>query len=446
MSKIDLYTNEFLDKMRFKGDPVADAAVEDLFDHANPQIFKFLHSLAKNNDPISHDLDPKLTAYFEQTSTLLCTKEEEKLLDECSDFFDIYGFRICGLLFFKSLPTGYMCQQPAKVLHETKLLEKEATRRVLETAQMIFDVSEQGWYKPEGKGIRAIQKVRLMHAGMRHMILKERGWDANTIKEGVPNGLPINQVDMILTCQLFSLAILEGLKKMGASITRRQEEAHFFNWRVVGLMLGIEPEIMPDTMEEAWVLQNKILARQINENNEFGPRLNDALINVIGDHTSKFISRTRLKEIEVYLIDNPKAYSSLGIPQPTLWQKLTNDIVIHLIQAKDAHKKTDDSLPMKKHGLIDKIYYFVTKIFGKVSENADDFRMDAFEYLCKSILSSLTAKQVPINMPSLGDGEIAAGSDSATMAPPTKPMLEADKERELVTQWQLGGFNFDAAK
>lgn len=444
MSKTDLYTNEYLDKMRFVGDPVADAAVADLFDHANPQIFTFLHNLAKNDDPISQDLDPKLKDYFEKTSTLLCTREEEKILDECSDFFDLYGFRICGLLFFKSLPTGYMCQQPSKVLHETKLLEKEATRRVLETAQMIFDVSERGWYKPEGKGIRAIQKVRLMHAGMRHMILKERGWDPNSMKEGVPNGLPINQVDKVLTCQLFSLAILEGLKKMGAPITRRQEEAHFFNWRVVGLMLGIDPELMPDTIEEGWDLQNKIFARQINEKNEFGPPLNDALINVIGDHTSKFISRDRLKEIEIYFIDNPKAYSSLGIPQPTLWQKLTNDIVIHLIQAKEAHKKADDSLPMKKHGLIDKIYYWVTKVFGQVSENVDDFKMDAFEYLCKSILSSLTAKEVPINMPSLGEGVDAAGG-TAPMAPLTKPMLEADRDRELIKEWQLGGFNFDAA-
>jgi len=443
MSKVDLYTDEYLDKMRFKGDPMADAAVADLFNDANPRIFSFLHNLAKNDDPISPDLDPKLKAYFEQTSTLLCTKEEEKILDECSDFFDLYGFRICGLLFFKSLPTGYMCQQPSKVLHETKLLEKEATRRVLETAQMIFDVSERGWYKPEGKGIRAIQKVRLMHAGMRHLLMKDRGWNPSTIKEGVPNGVPINQVDKVLTCQLFSLAILEGLKKMGAPITRRQEEAHFFNWRVVGLMLGIDPEIMPTTIEEGWALQNKIYARQVNEKNEFGPPLNDALINVMGDHISKFISRDRLKEIEIYFIDNPKAYSSLGIPQPTMWQKLTNDVIIHLIQAKEEHKKADDSLPMKKHGLIDKIYYWVTKIFGRVSDNVEDFKMDAFEYLCKTILSSLTAKQVPVNMPSLGEEAGVAGSSPTP--PQTKPMLEADKDRELVEQWQLGGFNFDAA-
>lgn len=446
MNKVDKYTDEFLSSMRFKGDPVADAAVADLFNHANPQIFTFLHQLAKNDDPISDDIDPKLKAYFEKTGTLLCTKEEEKILDECSVFFDQYGFRICGLLFFKSLPTGYMCQQPSRVLHETKLLEKEATRRVLETAQMIFDVSEKGWYKPEGKGIRAIQKVRLMHAGMRHMILTQRGWDKDSVKDGIPNGLPINQIDMVLTCQLFSLAILEGLKKMGARISRREEEVYFFNWRVVGLMLGIEPELMPDTIEDGWILQNKIYARQINEHNEFGPPLNNALIDVIGNHTSKFISRDRLKEIELFFIDNPKVHKSLGINPPNPWQKFTNDIVMHLILAKDEHKKANEQLPMKKHGFLDKIYYLATKIFGNVFDSAEDFKMDAFEYLCKSILSSLTSKMVPLGQPAPAPGGPSMSNPEQTIpAPITKPMLEADREKQLIREWQLGGFNFDAA-
>lgn len=438
MDKTALWTNEYLDKMRFHGDPVADAAATALFqDEGNPQVFRFLKELARNDSPISPDLDPRLQEYFEKAGNLLCTKEEEALLDESVAFFDKHGFRILGMLFFKSLPTGYMCEQPAKVLHETKLLEEQATRRVLETAQFIFDVSNPGWYKPEGSGIRAIQKVRLMHAGMRHMILKdlEEPWDQHSVKDGVPNGVPINQVDKVLTCQLFSLAVLDGLKKMGVEMTAREQEAHFFHWKVVGLMLGIEEEIMPDNVDEGWLLQNKIYDRQINSVNQYGKRLNDALMDVIAQHTGKFIDRERLQDVEVFFIDNQKIFNSLGIPEPTVWDKLKSDIIIHLISAKEKHhEESGGKLPMRKHGLLDKVFHFISRLFGYDTEKSLSFKMDAFEYLCKSILSSMTRSQ---------ETSVASGSgeQGAPGAPFVKLKPAVEGETTLIRKWELEGWN-----
>ncbi len=438
MDRTAVWTNEYLDKMRFHGDPVADAAANALFqDEGNPQVFRFLKELARNDSPISPDLDPRLKEYFEKTGTLLCTKEEEALLDESVAFFEKHGFRILGMLFFKSLPTGYMCEQPAKVLHETKLLEEQATRRVLETAQFIFDVSNPGWYKPEGSGIRAIQKVRLMHAGMRHMILKDldEPWDRNTVKDGVPNGVPINQVDKVLTCQLFSLAVLEGLQKMGVEMSPREQEVHFFHWKVVGRMLGIEEELMPDNLAEGWLLQNKIYDRQINAINQFGKRLNDALMDVIAQHTGKFIGRERLQDVEVFFIGNQKIFNSLGIPEPTVWDKLKSDIIIHLISAKDKHMdESGGKMPMRKHSLLDKVFHFISKLFGYETNRSNEFKLDAFEYLCKTILASMTRSQ-PHSVASGSGDQAAPGSPFVKV----KPAMEG--EETLIRKWELEGWN-----
>jgi len=438
MDRTALWTNEYLDKMRFHGDPVADAAAEALFQDENqPNIFRFLKDLARNDSPISPDLDPRLRDYFEKTGTLLCTPEEEVLLDESVAFFENHGFRILGMLFFKSLPTGYMCEQPSKVLHETKLLVEQATRRVLETAQFIFDVSNPGWYKPEGSGIRAIQKVRLMHAGMRHMILKdlEQPWDKNSVKEGVPNGVPINQVDKVLTCQLFSLAVLEGLKKMGVKLSPREEEVHFFHWRVVGLMLGIEEELMPNTLQEGWYLQNQIYNRQINTVNQYGKTLNDALMDVIAQHTGKFIDRERLQDVEVFFIENQKIFTSLGIPEPTFWDKFKSDIILHLISAKDNHHdESGGKLPMRKHGLLDRVFHFISKLFGYETEKSNAFKMDAFEFLCKTILASMTKSQEA----AAAGGSNAPGAPAAPFVK-TKPAVEG--EVTLIRKWELEGWN-----
>lgn len=120
-------------------------------------------------------------------------------------------------LIFRSLPVTYMAQKPANVLDLTKLLEKYAERRIIETAQFVFDTMEYGWYNPDKWGIRTIQRVRLMHASMRHLIMHSAHHDPKDLaypwQEGW--GKPISQEDMLATLQTFSLEVIHVLERLG---------------------------------------------------------------------------------------------------------------------------------------------------------------------------------------------------------------------------------------
>lgn len=53
---------------------------------------------------------------------------------------------------------------------------------------------------------------------------------------------------------LFSLANLAGCQALGMRFSRRERDAVFHLWRYVGLVMGIDPELIPVTEDDTWRL------------------------------------------------------------------------------------------------------------------------------------------------------------------------------------------------
>ena len=103
------WTDAFLDEMRLTGDPIADRAAKLLWENKNnSEIIEDLKLISKN-----HNLDPKkypreLIEYFQTTEIVEVTDKDLEYFKLSANIFNNYGYRFCGLLFFKALPTGYM--------------------------------------------------------------------------------------------------------------------------------------------------------------------------------------------------------------------------------------------------------------------------------------------------------------------------------------------------
>jgi hypothetical protein len=179
-----------------------------------------------------------------------------------------------------SLPAAYAAAKGAQVLCRTEFLEKAARMRLFQTAQMIVDIMSPGGLGPRGRGIRAVQKVRLLHASIRYLILKDsRPWNTALL------GIPINQEDLAGTMLTFSTVILDGLGKFDITVPPEQAAAYFDTWCVVGRMIGIREELIPADLTSARVLTDTIQRRQIAASPE-GRRLTSALLAVMGDGLS----------------------------------------------------------------------------------------------------------------------------------------------------------------
>ena len=294
-----------LDEMQWIADPPADRAVATLLDGAGPDevaprvdaLNAALRAWASNRDVAAWRAAPGTApavaaalAGFLPVAAALPPWADAAKIDRAGQLFMDHGALSVTLLFCASLPECYVVPDLAAVLHATGQLEDRAEHRIRTTGAMIFPVMMRGGLlAPDGAGVAQVLKVRLIHATIRHLILRaspERALAASREGDGRvaprvqahPNptmsqalcamgwdlptrGLPNNQEELAYTLLTFSYVFLRSLHRLGIAFPEDDEIAYLHAWNVAGHFLGIRRELMADTMDEAAALFATMQAR-----------------------------------------------------------------------------------------------------------------------------------------------------------------------------------------
>jgi hypothetical protein len=264
-------------------------------------------------------IDTPLRQYVTAAQPLPPWADRDRIARAEAMFMD-YGALSVTMLFCSSLPECYVVPDLAAVLHATGQLEQRAEHRIRATGAMIFPVMMAGGLtRPDGSGIAQILKVRLIHATVRNLILRDspasavarlrssndaapelipplaavrptdtmqqalsvHGWDLERC------ALPNNQEELAYTLLTFGYVFLRGMRTLGIAFTQAEEEDYLHAWNVAGHFLGIREELMVDTMDEAKALFARMQARGRDdyakrpENPDPRPRLGAALMNAM---------------------------------------------------------------------------------------------------------------------------------------------------------------------
>ncbi len=228
------------------GDREADELVEKVF--RRPDAREVLHqlfdALVLNQDiadPAKFPtVDPVLLKFFNNTAL---PQHDPAKLERAHELFVRCGFGVPLVLFCSSLPQCYAVPDGARILAATKGISTNARRRIVETAQLVFDVGELGGLTQQtGRGLRTSQKVRMLHAVIRTMLMRSGQ---------APGTVPLNQMQLVGTLMSFSVIVIDGLRTLGFEVTSEDAEAWYHLWRVVGLLLGIEDRFLPKTVDAA---------------------------------------------------------------------------------------------------------------------------------------------------------------------------------------------------
>jgi hypothetical protein len=153
-----------------------------------------------------------------------------------------------------SLVLGYASPAGNKPLVLSGRLQQQALRRINETARFVQAVCRPGGMRPFADGWQITLKVRLIHAQVRRMILKTGTWNDGAW------GAPVNQHDMAGTTLLFSITIIEGLRKLGVRIDAEEAERYVHLWRRVGHVIGVDSALLPASAADATRLVDLIAA------------------------------------------------------------------------------------------------------------------------------------------------------------------------------------------
>ena len=238
---------------------------------------------------------------------------EPAKIERAEALFMDYGALSCSLLFCSSLPECYVVPDLSAVLHISGQLEQHTEYRIRSTAAMIFPVMMRGGLlDAQGSGVAQILKVRLIHATIRHLILRCSPAEAlaalddnrHNAGQGVvgalpqagpatmyeallthgwktgEEGLPCSQDELAYTLLTFGYVFLRSMRRLNLGLAPADEEAYLHLWNVVGHVLGIRRELMADTMPKAAALFAQIQARGRKDvvQPDARPALGDALM------------------------------------------------------------------------------------------------------------------------------------------------------------------------
>ncbi|MFD0684369.1 oxygenase MpaB family protein [Actinomadura fibrosa] len=264
------YTDAVMDRLSLQGDPFADETVATLLERGEMAGFNgMMRWFQQSGQALPEGLPPAARDYLEATARPPKWVDWGTIEDARLFFID-NNVHISTALAFASMPLSYAIPRVARLLTLTHSLEYPS-RRMAETGQFTVYLMQPDAFEAGGRFVPAAQKVRLLHAGIRHHLRAGDRWDE------VADGVPLSQEDMIGGQVTFSLAVLDALDRLGVHMSTRGAEAYYYAWRVVGAMLGCDVDSAPADLTEARAYLDSYMVRGLGPSPE-GVRLTQQLI------------------------------------------------------------------------------------------------------------------------------------------------------------------------
>ncbi|MBK8430754.1 MAG: DUF2236 domain-containing protein [Chloroflexi bacterium] len=308
-------SHQHFDKLRQVGDPTLDPIMADLKENGQVQeVNDLLMQIIENHTDIPAALPDNIEFWLREKRELPADVDRERLA-RSSAFFVEHGALITLILSTAALVTCYAGSKGSKVLTFSYRMGQNPYHRIAETGQFVLLVMDPDGFGPHGKAITTCLKVRLMHSAVRYLVRRTGKWDEIAL------GVPICQEDLLGTLMVFSAGVLEGLKRLGATIRDEDAEDYYYGWQVIGRLMGIRPENIPANVAEATAVAHFIAQRQFGPSPE-GVYLTRSLINMHSD----LIPGTMFDGIVPALIRHiagEEVADWMEVPQ-TRWQGMMN--------------------------------------------------------------------------------------------------------------------------
>lgn len=306
----NIYMSVRLDlaKYRTLGDDDADEIIRKLVEQEGVTFLRHLMPFLSDYQNISFLSQPQILQEFLSANATFPTFFDKKKLIRATNFYRENQQNIGLILGLYSLPYCYLGADGAKVLYFSERIRNDTYKRLLETGSFLKAVMNYDAWS-EQRIFAICLKIRLLHAAIRYFTLQSNRWD-------MAWGYPINQEDMLGTNMAFSLIVLRGMEKLGYTVDESYENAYLNTWNVIGCLLGVKFEILPNNYLEAVKIDKLIAARQFRQSLE-GQVLTSSLIQVIRGFAPNQLTADLLQEQSRMLLGE-KYTKLLGIPETNI--------------------------------------------------------------------------------------------------------------------------------
>jgi hypothetical protein len=286
------WTDVFLSGLRRQGDPLADDYLRRFVaDNELGNIRRVFAEMDSNDDVPPAKTFPELSEFFATTDAIPSFVDPARILHG-ETVFEKHAFTGALVLLTKSLPEGYAAPNLSIILNLSGNLRTHPYKRLLATLQTVVNVSSFHGFQNGGRAVITAQKLRLLHAGIRHLTLRYR-------PDFEPKcGVPVNQEDMLGTIMGFSYLVIEGMRTLNVGLSSQEEEDFFYVWRVFALMMGVHPadnpgsfDFIPENVRDAQAFYEAYRRRHYvdADKNPDGVALGQANLAMLHDFVPRFL-------------------------------------------------------------------------------------------------------------------------------------------------------------
>jgi ER-bound oxygenase mpaB/B'/Rubber oxygenase, catalytic domain len=252
----DRWTDAYLDSIRALSDERADRALQAVLARGpkdKAALRRLFGAMDSNDDQPVSAVFEELREFFEQTRNLPSDVDLDRIR-RGEAVFNRNAIDGAQALLCKSLPSGYQAPTLSIILNVSGNLVQHTYRRLLSTLQTVVNVSAMNGFQHGGRAVITAQKLRLMHAGVRHVASQHPELTSRPSPDGNGKdsfsqryGIPINLEDMLATSVGFSLLVVRGWRILGNKLTAQEEEDYMYLWMTFARLMGIHPPGEPES-------------------------------------------------------------------------------------------------------------------------------------------------------------------------------------------------------
>ncbi len=299
--------------LKFQGDPLADAVIADLVSGDRvDDVNEVLAHLRANDQPIPEDLPASVRDYLVATDNPPAWADLDRVA-RAYEFFVDDGVHVASVLSFAAMVNCYAQPRPSRLLALTHRLN-QPHRRLSETAQFVMNMMGRDPFGSGGAFVPTLQKTRLIHAAVRYFVTRSGKWDLEA------DGVPVCQQDMLGALLIFSVQVIDGMRRMGISVTEEEAADYYYVWRVAGTMLGIPADAMPEALDEARQLNTSLVEAAYGPTPE-GIELTRNLIELYKGLVPGKAFDGVVPAMVRQVID-PRVADWMGVPRSRGWERL----------------------------------------------------------------------------------------------------------------------------
>ncbi len=308
------HQHQALAHFRAMGDPLADALVADL-QPLGPRGRAMFERALEEGIAAVPEAPESLRAFFASVDHVPYWVDWRVMNRASATVLraNIFGAAVLGCY---AVPLFYRLGQGAKPLALTDALISGAVTRGRRTARFVIETCMPFGLQRAAEGFRLTLRTRLLHARTRRAMLAAPGW--NLARDGVP----MSQAYTAAMSAFLSAFWLRGLRRIGVRISAAEAEAVMQLWRYSSHLMGVHPELLFATEQEAVRFSERLFATEPPPG-EAARLLMRALFDAVPEVLDQRGWRGRMLQSLfqglAYALFGPDQAAELGVPR-TAWR------------------------------------------------------------------------------------------------------------------------------